>query len=148
MFPVLVSGLAGDSLIGPLFFFLCIPIPLLGGIVCMVIGLRGRKTYKEYVALADLLKAYRRIGITEIARKMQISEFEAEKRIAKVVALGLVEGYFDRFRGEFFTLAALGQELRITDCPSCGAGFEKIHLVGEHLKCSYCSNIVTSVRRM
>jgi DNA-directed RNA polymerase subunit RPC12/RpoP len=60
----------------------------------------------------------------------------------------LLEGYFDRTTGEFFTLEALGQELHITQCSNCGAGFEKIRLVGEQLKCSYCKSVVYSVGRM
>jgi hypothetical protein len=55
LFPALVVGLSGETAIGNMFFLLCIPLPTLAGVICLAIGLRGRKHYKQHVELADIL---------------------------------------------------------------------------------------------
>ena len=112
-----------------------------GGAAMMAIGLRGRAKHKRLERVADLLKAYRRIEITKLAGKMGITPMDAEYTIAECLGRGLIEGYFDRQEGEFFTKEALYQVMEIEKCPSCGAPPTDLYLVGEEIQCKYCGSI-------
>ncbi len=114
---------------------------IVGGLVLLAIGLKGRRRHKHLENVADLLRTYRRIDITKLARKMGVTEMEAEYTIAECVGRGLVEGYFDRREGEFFTKEALYQVMNIERCPICGAPPDELYLVGEEIRCKYCGSV-------
>jgi hypothetical protein len=117
---------------------------IIGGLVLLAIGLRGRKRHKHLENVADLLRAYRRIKITKLAQKMGVNEMEAEYTIAECVGKGLVEGYFDRREGEFFTKEALYQVMNLERCPICGAPPDELYLVGEEIRCKYCGSVASA----
>ena len=118
---------------------------IVGGTVFILIGLKGRKRQQELERVADLLKAYRRIEITKLAQKMDVTPMEAEYTIAECIGQGLVEGYIDRREGEFFTKEALYQVMDIDSCPKCGAPTDDLYLVGEEIRCEYCDSIVMAI---
>ncbi len=118
---------------------------IVGGTVFILIGLKGRKRQKELERVADLLKAYRRIEITKLAQKMEVSPMDAEYVIAECIGRGLVEGYIDRREGEFFTKDALYQVMDIDSCPKCGAPTDDLYLVGEEIRCEYCGSVVVAM---
>ena len=118
---------------------------IVGGTVFILIGLKGKRGQQDLERVADLLKAYRRIEITKLAEKMEVSPMEAEYTIAECIGQGLVEGYIDRREGEFFTKDALYQVMDIDSCPKCGAPTDDLYLVGEEIRCEYCDSIVLAI---
>ena len=118
---------------------------IVGGSVFILIGLKGKRGQQDLERVADLLKAYRRIEITKLAEKMEVSPMEAEYTIAECIGQGLVEGYIDRREGEFFTKDALYQVMDIDSCPKCGAPTDDLYLVGEEIRCEYCDSIVLAI---
>ena len=117
---------------------------IVGGLVLLAIGLRGRGRHKRLEKVADRLRAYRRIKITRLARKLEVTEMEAEYTIAECVGRGLVEGWFDRREGEFFTKEALYRVMNIDRCPICGAPPDELYLVGEEIQCKYCGSVASA----
>ena len=139
------TGFSGSGSVGTYIFLgACFPLCALPGGVCLAIGLILRKRARRLKDIADMLKAYRRMKVAELARKMGENEFEMEKAIIRCIDLGLVQGHFDRHTGEFFTPEALIQEMKIRNCPHCKAPVDKVVLVGERIECSYCKGAIGS----
>ena len=118
------------------------PLSLIPGGILVAIGLSKRKAARETEALANLLKAYRRIKLQKLAEKLGTTQFEAEKRVALCLERGLVKGHIDRATEEFFTLESLGHIIPQTGCPKCGAPPESIILAGETARCGSCGAVV------
>ena len=112
-----------------MFFDICTPIGIIPGIICIAIGLILRNHQKRFEQIAELVRAYRRIKISELARKMGKTEFDTERILVQCIDRKLIEGYFDRNTGEFFTKEEMWQRLTIQNCPRCGAPHDQIHLV-------------------
>jgi hypothetical protein len=125
-----------------LFLMVFAPLALTPGIILMAIGMKKRRRFKDMEILAELLRAYRRIKISKVAGKLGVNEFEAEKRIAECIDLGLIKGNIDRTTEEFFTLESLGQVIPTEGCQKCGAPADRIVLVGEEAKCGSCGAVV------
>lgn len=118
---------------------LCTVIFLIPGIILFVWGYKLGQKEKELEKLAGYLKSYRRIKISDVAKKLGKSEYETEQLIAKIVEDGLIKGYVDRTSGEFFTHQSLFHEVDRPDkCPNCGASMYTRVLSGENAVCDYC----------
>jgi DNA-directed RNA polymerase subunit RPC12/RpoP len=130
----------GDSVLGNM-CAVALVVLICGGAAMMAIGLKGRAKHKELEKVADLLKAYRRIEISKLASKMGVTPMDAENTIVECLGRELVEGYFDRQEGEFFTKEALYQVMEIDRCPNCGAPATDLYLVGEEIQCKYCGSV-------
>ncbi len=130
---------------GPGFLFLgiCAPLTVLPGLVCLAIGLRGRRRAKRLEGLAGMLKAYRRIKISRIAAKLAVTELKAENLVVECLKAELLQGHIDRQTDEFFTQKAIDQRLHIGDCPKCGAPHDQVRLLGETAKCDSCGSLLT-----
>lgn len=142
-FFALIFGLqfsAGSSVANTI-FSMCTLFTLVPTVILLSIAALGYRRERRLKAIATMLKAYRRIKIAELARKLGITEFKAEQVIAQCIHEGLVTGHIDRVTGEFFTDESLHVTKAGFKCPSCGAHNSAVYLVGESAKCEYCGNL-------
>lgn len=129
---------------GTLLISVCTPMLFLPSIIFFIIGWRGRSKFMMYEDVANVLKAYRRIKISELARKFNKPEYEAEKLVMECIERNLVNGYMDRQAQEFFTRDAMHQMPQSKSgwkCSACGAYNDSVILPGETAKCGYCGKI-------
>ena len=118
---------------GTLLISVCTPMLFLPSIIFFIIGWRGRSKFMMYEDVANVLKAYRRIKISELARKFNKPEYEAEKLVMECIERNLVNGYMDRQAQEFFTRDAMHQMPQSKSgwkCSACGAYNDSVILPG------------------
>ncbi len=141
-FFLLIGALVGSSTGFGGMFYVCGIIGLIPGIIFIAMVFKMKKKDEDLESLGEILQAYRRIKMSDVARKLGVNEFEAERRVAKAIDMGFVKGYIDRNTHEFFTVESMGQVMHLTSCPKCGAPREKLYLSGEQVKCSSCGSVV------
>lgn len=141
-FFLLVGGIVGTGTGFGTGFFLCAALGLVPGFIFIAQVFRIRNRERELESLGEVLKVYRRIQMAEIARKLGVAEFQAEKMVASAIDRGYVEGYVDRNTREFFTVESISQAIPLENCPRCGAPREKLYLTGEQVKCSACDSVL------
>ena len=117
--------------------FLGIGLAIAGG-VCLYIGRMRRSEGRKLADAASLLRAHRRMEFYSLAGKMGVDEREAEHVVARCLSLGIVEGYVDRAKNEFFTAEALLQSRQVSDCPTCHASVDQLRFLGEEFRCDAC----------
>lgn len=122
----------------------CTVITLIPGIIFLYFGLKSSRERREIVELVSYLKTYRRINLSDLAKKLSKNEFETEKIIMKCVDRKLVDGFIDRASNEFLIRKAMEEEVVIEKCPHCGASMSERFLKGESVKCNYCDSIIFS----
>lgn len=124
--------------------FTCFPVFIIPSVIFFIYGYHTRMQFKEFEDVADVLKAYRRIKIADLARKLNTSEFEAEKMVLECIEHKLIHGYMDRQAGAFFTSDAMHQMSAAKSgwkCSACGGYNDSIILPGETAKCHYCGKL-------
>ena len=119
-------------------FSIAIIIP---GVRLYLSGVKLSKLEETLNQLASLIKTYRRISLSEIAKKFSVSESEAEKLLNTTIGLDLVTGNMDRTTGEFFISESLGEIKKVSFCPNCGASLTQVILNGETGKCPACGSL-------
>jgi DNA-directed RNA polymerase subunit RPC12/RpoP len=118
---------------------LCTVVFVLPGIAIFAWGWKLGQKQRELEKLAGFLKSYRRVSISDVAHKLDRSEYDTEHLITECVEKGLIRGYFDRSSGEFFTYESMFEEVKRPDkCPNCGASMYTRVLSGESAVCNYC----------
>lgn len=118
-------------------FSLAVIIP---GIRLYISGVRLSRLENNIKQLAALVKTYRRISLSEIAKKFGMNEIEAEKLLNSAIDLDLIRGNMDRTTGEFFISDSINEVKKISFCPNCGASVTKVLLNGETGKCPSCGS--------
>lgn len=106
---------------------------------------RARKMKREQtqiVTAAGIIRTFRRIKVSDLAQKMNLSERETEALVAQIVSRKIEEVYMDRVTGEVFTDEGESQKIRMQFCPSCGAALEASFMAGETVKCSRCGMVL------
>jgi len=119
-------------------FSLAIIIP---GVRLYISGAKLSKLEENLKQLASLVKTYRRISISEIAKKLNVNEMEAEKLLNTAIDLDLISGNMDRITGEFFISESLEEIKKISFCPNCGASLTQVIHKGETAKCYACGSM-------
>lgn len=104
-------------------------------------GVKLSKLEETLKQLSVLIKTYRRISISEIAKKFNINEFEAEKLLNTAIELNLISGNMDRNTGEFFISESLNEIKKISFCPNCGTSISQVIHKGETGKCPSCGSM-------
>jgi len=134
------KGIRSDVSLGFIMggFSLAIIIP---GVKLYMSGVKLAKLENTLKELAALVKSYRRISLTEIAKKFGTNEMEAEKLLNTAIELDLISGNMDRTTGEFFISKSLDEIKKISFCPNCGASLTRIIHKGETGKCSACGSM-------
>jgi len=115
---------------------------IIPGIILIQLGRKAHREEERIESIASIVKSYRRITMTDLALKINVSVHLAEKLLSKAVTLGLVRGHFDRTTGEFYTEDSRGQKVEIKFCSSCGAPLDRVYLDGETIKCHTCGAFV------
>ncbi len=141
-FFLLIGALVGTSTGFGGMFYVCGVIGLIPGIILLAMVFKMKKKDEDLESLGEVLQAYRRIKMSEIARKLGVNELEAERQVAKAIDMGFVKGYIDRNTHEFFTHESMSQVIKLNSCPKCGAPREKLYLVGEEVRCGSCGSVV------
>ena len=141
-FFLLIGALVGTGSGFGGMFYVCGVIGLIPGIILIALVFKMRRKDEDLESLGEILQAYRRIKMSEIARKLGVNEFEAERRVAKAIDMGFVKGYIDRNTHEFFTVESMSQVIKLNSCPKCGAPREKLYLAGEEVRCGSCGSVV------
>lgn len=100
---------------------------------------------REYlIDMTDILKAYRRVAISDFAAKVGLDHDEAERVILECLEDGLLKGYISHRSKVFFSRDYLEQldDVQIGwQCESCGAHNQEIILPGEVDRCPYCGSM-------
>lgn len=107
---------------------------------------------KQQVVLGAL-KSYPRIGMSELAELLDMTEDDVRSITLKLIASGSVSGTFDRHTDEFTSVAAAetGRELKrdsadsleIPRCPHCFAPLDRTLVPGETVECPNCGTTIT-----
>ena len=119
-------------------FSIAIIIP---GIKLFMSGVKLSKLEENLKQLSALVKSYRRISLSEIAKKFNTTEMEAEKLLSTAIELNLVSGNMDRTTGEFFIAESLNEIKKLSYCPNCGASLTQVIHKGETAKCPSCGSM-------
>jgi len=138
---VSISMSADDRATGLGILGFCAPVVIIPGILLLYWGVQGEKERLSYERLAGYLKAYRRIKVPALAKKLGVSEYETERRILRCVRLGLLTGFIDRASDEFFNPSGMEGKMLVT-CQHCGGPVEQLVLEGEAGKCPYCGSYI------
>jgi len=99
------------------------------------------------------LKSYPRVGMSELAELLDMTEDDVRNITLKLIASGRVSGTFDRHTDEFTSVAAAetGRELKrdsadsleIPRCPNCFAPLDRALVPGETIECENCGTPIT-----
>ncbi|HRX16874.1 MAG TPA: hypothetical protein P5123_11215 [Spirochaetota bacterium] len=114
---------------------------VLPGIFFLYQGYKATKEEEMVESLAMIIHATRRISIDNIAEKMGVSVPTARRFMLMALKLRLINGFFDRTTGEFFTEDGKTDTSPFKFCPHCGSPFNKIFLHGETIKCPACGSL-------
>ncbi len=128
----------------PLITGVCVPTALVPGILLLLLGRKASLREKELIQFTAWVKAYRRIGLRDLAAKLGKSQFETEQVLVAAVDRGLLKGFIDRNTDEFVSQEAVGQESVVETCPRCGANLQQRYLLGETVTCPYCHSVIAS----
>ena len=123
--------------ISPVVLFLGLGLSIAGGI-CIYIGRMHRAEGRKLADAASVLRAHRRVSFYQLAGKMDVSEAEAERVVARCLSLGILQGYVDREKNEFFTPEAILHAREISDCPTCHGPVDQLRFLGEEFYCQAC----------
>lgn len=126
---------------GPSVVFLSL-VFFIPGAILLFIEKRSRKEIDQLEVLSGIIDSYRRISITELAKKMNLTQEQTTKLLMKAIHRDIIEGNFDRTTEEFFTKEAEKITVCYRFCPNCGSPFDKIYLIGETVKCSRCGMMI------
>jgi len=123
-------------IIGGLSLVIIIP-----GIRLYMAGKKLARLEEKLKQLTAIIKSYRRISLTEIAKKFNTTESEAERLLTTAIGLNLISGNMDRTTGEFFITGSLDEIKKISFCPNCGASINQVIHKGETGKCNACGSL-------
>lgn len=121
---------------------LCTPTAIIPGLLFIFLGRKANLREKHLVEFSAWVKAYRRIGLDELAQKLGKSPYDSEKILIEVVDRGLVRGFVDRTTNEFVLQDAVGQEQFLERCPHCNANLQQRFFLGETVRCPYCLSVI------
>jgi hypothetical protein len=140
----LVTGLdTGDKedinmglIIGGLSVLIIIP-----GIRLYISGRKLTRLENKLNQLTAIIKSYRRISLSDIAKKFNTTETEAERLLTTAINHNMINGNMDRTTGEFYVADSVNEIKRISFCPNCGASINQVIYNGETGKCSACGSL-------
>lgn len=138
---VLVFALMTLALTGFLSFLVwfCVFGGIVPSSIVVLYGVYRWSVERHLRALAAMAKTYRRLKLDEFARRAGRTRLETERQLAKAVDHGYVKGFMDRTSDEFVVQEAVGQQVYIATCPTCGARVDRWAFPEERFPCPYCS---------
>ncbi|MCP4131693.1 MAG: hypothetical protein GY754_12005 [bacterium] len=123
---------------------------IIPGIILIILGRRLNKKEKQIDSneeeqidsLVAVVKAYRRIALSDLADKLKIQVPVAQDLLIEALRLKKIEGHFDRSNDEFFTDEGEAKKSDVSFCPSCGTPIDGVFLQGETVTCKTCGKII------
>lgn len=124
--------------------FICVPGGIVPGAVALAWGLVIRRKEQRVQEFGEWLSTKRRIPMDDIARSIGRNRMEMERLLGKAEHRGLVKGVVDRSTDEWVSEDAIGKQVFVAQCPSCGGQVNRWMFPEEHVQCPYCGAGVTT----
>ncbi len=118
-------------------------------IVCTIFALKTNKKYKYYEKYVEILKIRKRIDLSELSRKMGITEEQVIDDIAKLNKYKMSNTYINEdneiiiVSNNYVDNTAFKEpkkQITIVKCKNCGATNKCIE--GKENRCEYCGTII------
>lgn len=142
VFGLIVVGLTFT--LTPILMYICVPAGIVPGAIAVVWGFVEYRREKHLEEFATFLKAYRRISMDDLAKRVGMSRLDAERHLARAIDLGYVEGVVDRTTDEFVIKSAEAEQVFIERCPKCGGDVKKWAFPQERVTCPYCDYAISA----
>jgi hypothetical protein len=149
--PIAISGMVGldDSgsgeVIGLFSMIFCFIPAFVPTAIFLVLAVLFRARLKKLAELAEMLRSYRVITMSDLARKIGRREHRVRNAVKLCMKRGLIDGKFDEVENAFVTREYIDKEPGLINgwkCSSCGNYNKKIVLPGEVAKCDACGVIL------
>ncbi len=92
--------------------------------------------------MIGLLKLYRKIKLSTLARQLGLSRKKTEEYLLKLIDENRINAYLDRDTMEIIVYDN-PDDVRVENitCPNCGAKISGVYVVGEIVRCKYCGTV-------
>jgi DNA-directed RNA polymerase subunit RPC12/RpoP len=126
----------------------CAPIVFFPSLIIFYFGWQGYRRDERLRHMAEVLKGFKRISITELSIRTDRNNDETEKDIIECLQEGMIRGHIDPKTNEFvrYQPGPKGHPGVCTDytkqawtCPGCGTTNRSTIRPAERVKCHYCS---------
>ena len=131
----------------PLLTMMCLPTAIVPGAAALAWGFVVRRKEQAVQGLAEFLSTKRRIPMDTIATSIGRNRMEMERLLGKAERRELVAGVVDRSTDEWVSQEAIGKQVFVAQCASCGGQVNKWVFPEEFVQCPYCGAGVTSLPR-
>jgi hypothetical protein len=138
---VLLTGALGGL---DVMAYICVPGGIIPGAVALTWGFVIRQKEQRVQEFAEWLSTKRRIPMDDIARSIGRNRMEMERLLGKAERRGLVRGVVDRSSDEWVSEDAIGKQVFVAQCPSCGGQVNRWMFPEEYAQCPYCGAGVTT----
>lgn len=103
---------------------------------------KKEKLLESMNIIVSTINSFRRISMEDLSKTTGFSVPKSRELLLIAISKGMLEGYFDRTTGDFFTIEAEKDIKNIQRCISCGAPIEGIILKGETYICKNCGAMI------
>lgn len=132
----------------PILAYICVPGGIVPGAVALAWGFALRRKEQKVQGFAEWLSTKRRIRMDDIATSIGKNRMEMERLLGRAERRGLVKGVVDRSADEWVSQEAIGKQVFIAQCPSCGGQVNRWMFPEERAQCPYCGAAVTTAPTM
>jgi len=140
VFGVIVVGMT--ITLTPILAYICVPGGILPGAIALLFGVVEYRREQRLKEFATWIRAYRRIRMDDLAKKVGKPPVEAERLLARAIDLGYVQGVIDRSTDEFVLEGTERQQVFVETCPNCGGNVDRWAFPEERFPCPYCDQAV------
>jgi len=149
--PVAIMGFTGleesgsGDVVGIFTMILCVVPAFVPGVIFLLLAVLFRARLKKLAELAEMLRSYRLITMSDLARRLDRREHRVRNAVKLCMKMGLINGKFDEGENTFVTREYIDKEpgmIKGWRCSGCGNYNKKIVLPGEVAKCDSCGAIL------
>jgi len=149
--PVAIMGFTGleesgsGDVVGIFTMILCVVPAFVPGVIFLLLAVLFRARLKKLAELAEMLRSYRLITMSDLARRLDRREHRVRNAVKLCMKMGLIDGKFDEGENTFVTREYIDKEPGMINgwrCSGCGNYNKKIVLPGEVAKCDACGAIL------
>ncbi|MGA1793066.1 MAG: PCI domain-containing protein [Thermoplasmatota archaeon] len=140
-----VDGSGSGEVVGIVSTIFCVFPAFILATLFLLLAFFLRKKIRELSELAETLRSYRIITISDLARKMDKNKEVARHAVKQCLKKGFIQGRMDEKEETFYTTEYLKNTPNIINgwrCASCNAENKEIILPGEVGKCSSCGDVL------
>jgi DNA-directed RNA polymerase subunit RPC12/RpoP len=131
----------------PLLTMMCLPTAIIPGTAALAWGFVVRRKEQAVQGLAEFLSTKRRIPMNTIASSIGRNRMDMERLLGKAERRGLISGVVDSSTDEWISQDAIGKQVFVAQCASCGGQVNKWVFPEEFVQCPYCGAGITSVAK-